>query len=172
MTATSTIKTLTAAMNGGHTLSSHQAKELKTARFAKGSGCYTCKCCGRKTRSTGQGDNEHLLLCVTCYDLSGFENQLSDRGAESFSATELVTVSALLESLSGGATLFPELAALFPQEEPVSNFYLVTVTGPEFEPILLAVDSVKSSRARRAAKQELKAAGIDITGLTFNACKA
>jgi hypothetical protein len=42
---------------------------------------YQCRCCNRKTRSTGNGDNEHVRLCVDCYDLAGYENSLSDNGA-------------------------------------------------------------------------------------------
>lgn len=47
-------------------------------RFVKGSGCYTCKDCGKKTRSVGNGDNEHIGLCVRCYDKAGDENSVSD----------------------------------------------------------------------------------------------
>ena len=50
-------------------------------RFARGSGVYDCGCCGRATRSTGRGDNEHVRLCVDCFDLSGIENHLSDTGS-------------------------------------------------------------------------------------------
>lgn len=53
----------------------------KTDRFSKGSGCYPCRCCGRKTRSTGRGDNENLELCSQCYDLTGIENSISDNGS-------------------------------------------------------------------------------------------
>lgn len=49
-------------------------------RFAKGSAVYTCGCCGRQTRSTGRGDNEHARLCADCYDLGGVENEISDNG--------------------------------------------------------------------------------------------
>ena len=48
------------------------------SKFQKGSGCYTCKCCGKLTRSTGRGDNEHVLLCATCYDMAGDENAVQD----------------------------------------------------------------------------------------------
>ena len=46
--------------------------------FEKGSGCYTCQCCGRKTRSTGNGDNEHVKLCAECYEMGGIENSIAD----------------------------------------------------------------------------------------------
>jgi hypothetical protein len=55
------------------------------SKFQRGSGCYTCYQCGRKTRATGQGDNEHVQLCVECYEIAGIENTISDRayfGAE------------------------------------------------------------------------------------------
>lgn len=49
-------------------------------RFARGSGCYTCSSCGKKTRSTGRGDNENCGVCVKCFDNGGLENQHSDEG--------------------------------------------------------------------------------------------
>jgi len=49
-------------------------------RFQKGTGCYKCACCGKLTRSTGRGDNEHSELCAPCYDDGGIENQHSDNG--------------------------------------------------------------------------------------------
>lgn len=51
-------------------------------RFERGSGCYTCRSCGRKTRSTGRGDNELIQLCEECYELAGIENMISDQGIE------------------------------------------------------------------------------------------
>ena len=52
---------------------------MKTSnRFQKGSGCFTCQSCGKKTRSTGCGDNEHVNLCVDCYERAGDENSVSD----------------------------------------------------------------------------------------------
>jgi hypothetical protein len=47
-------------------------------RFERGSGMYECRCCTRKTRSTGNGDNENVRLCVDCFDLAGYENMVSD----------------------------------------------------------------------------------------------
>lgn len=53
-------------------------KANKNSRFQKGSGCYDCVICGKHTRATGRGDNEHVNLCVTCYDKAGDENAVSD----------------------------------------------------------------------------------------------
>lgn len=50
------------------------------SQFQRGSACYGCLSCGRKTRSTGQGDNEMVRLCVECYELAGIENEMSDHG--------------------------------------------------------------------------------------------
>lgn len=52
-----------------------------TNRFTRGTGCYTCRACGRKTRDTGRGDNEGVRLCAECYDLAGIENALMDAGS-------------------------------------------------------------------------------------------
>jgi len=47
--------------------------------FIKGSnGAYKCECCGRGTRSTGNGDNEYVNLCEQCYEIGGIENSISD----------------------------------------------------------------------------------------------
>ena len=56
------------------------AKQARNARFQRGSAMYSCRCCDRQTRSTGNGDNEHVRLCAECYDLAGEENHLSDNG--------------------------------------------------------------------------------------------
>lgn len=141
-----------------------------TNRFTKGSGCYTCNSCGLKTRSTG--DNGQCHLCENCYDLAGFDNMVSDDGIESLTEGNIADIRNMAANLiqRGGTVSFDNLNFLF-VEEPVETFYLVTITGPDTE-LLLAVDANKSSRARRAAKQELTAAGVSITGLKFNACKA
>ena len=141
-----------------------------TNRFTKGSGCYICNSCGLKTRSTG--DNGQCHLCENCYDLAGFDNMVSDNGIESLTEGNIADIRNMAANLiqRGGTVSFDNLNFLF-AEEPIGTFYLVTITGPDTE-ILLVVDANKSSRARRAAKQELTAAGISITGLKFNACKA
>lgn len=48
-------------------------------RFAKGSGCYTCQCCGKRTRAVDQ-DAANCRLCVQCFDWTGWENGHSDNG--------------------------------------------------------------------------------------------
>jgi hypothetical protein len=50
------------------------------SRFQRGSGCYICQGCGKRTRSTGRGDNEHVRMCEDCYDEAGLENMHSDEG--------------------------------------------------------------------------------------------
>ena len=57
-------------------------------RFGTG-GCYECRCCGRKTRDTGRGDNENCQLCVECFELSGVENSISDNGESAELLAEL-----------------------------------------------------------------------------------
>lgn len=46
-------------------------------RFERGSGCFTCESCTRKTRATG-GDNDDLKVCAECYEINGIINQISD----------------------------------------------------------------------------------------------
>lgn len=80
-------------------------------RFARGSGAYTCNCCGRKTRATGRGDNEHVGLCTECFDLAGYENMILD--GETLSANELAEVASLIDVIAqkGGSPQwdYPEL---------------------------------------------------------------
>lgn len=71
-------------------------KEGSNSRFSRGSGCYTCRCCGRKTRATGNNDNEHIRLCVECYDIGGIENGISDGHYE---GQELIEMEAEIERL-------------------------------------------------------------------------
>ncbi len=50
------------------------------SRFERGSGCFTCESCGRKTRQTGeQGGNP---ICPLCFDQAGWQNAVSDYGSE------------------------------------------------------------------------------------------
>jgi ribosome-binding protein aMBF1 (putative translation factor) len=49
----------------------------KANKFAVGSGCYVCRCCGRKTRDVG-GDGSSIGLCEQCYEVGGIENQIAD----------------------------------------------------------------------------------------------
>jgi len=53
---------------------------MNNSHFQRGSGSYTCRSCGRKTRATGRGDNENIRLCAECYDLMGMDNHCNDTG--------------------------------------------------------------------------------------------
>lgn len=46
------------------------------SRFRKGTGCFTCTLCGKRTRDTG--DNGSVEMCPLCDAKSGCENTLSD----------------------------------------------------------------------------------------------
>jgi hypothetical protein len=52
---------------------------MATKRFQTGSGCYTCKICGKQTRETGEGESG-CKMCLRCYTASLLENDLSDGG--------------------------------------------------------------------------------------------
>lgn len=49
------------------------------SKFVKGSSTFTCGCCRRLTRFTGD-QAVGSKLCPQCWDLAGYENQLSDDG--------------------------------------------------------------------------------------------
>jgi hypothetical protein len=61
---------------------------IKTNRFQKGSGCYECQACHKKTRSTGRNDNENLRLCEQCYDEGGLVNEHTDNNGEHYGYEE------------------------------------------------------------------------------------
>jgi len=86
-------------------------KAARNSRFQKGTGLYECKCCGHKTRSTGQGDNEHVGLCTVCYDLAGEENHLSDNGTFYGSKGDITGLLKVLDSRNPSNKLFPEVRA-------------------------------------------------------------
>lgn len=50
------------------------------SQFARGSGCYTCDSCHRKTRATNR-DAAFTGLCAECYELASFYNTLQDGGS-------------------------------------------------------------------------------------------
>jgi len=56
------------------------AKKARNSQFQKGQSVYACRCCGRNTRQTGNGDNEHVELCEQCYELAGLHNCVQDGG--------------------------------------------------------------------------------------------
>jgi hypothetical protein len=87
----------------------------RNARFQRGSGSYPCAVCGRQTRHTGVqgGDSE---LCPQCWELAGYENQLSDNGHESFDQSEAITVHGLIQELEargGSAEAVQEARTVF-----------------------------------------------------------
>lgn len=86
-------------------------KSTTNARFQKGSGVYTCRCCGHKTRDTG-GDGSDERLCDLCFELQGEVNHLSDTGE--LYGPDVAGLMGQLNSRNGLGTaqrLFPELWA-------------------------------------------------------------
>lgn len=78
-------------------------------RFQKGSGCYTCRVCSRRTRSTGRGDNEYVLLCAECYDLAGIENAISDGSDPENYAAEIAGLLHTISKRGGNTKGFSDL---------------------------------------------------------------
>lgn len=70
-------------------------------RFIRGSAVYSCRCCGRKTRQTGRGDNENVQNCAECYDLGGIENEISDNGSTPELEAEATALRARIVALGG-----------------------------------------------------------------------
>lgn len=53
------------------------ARREAHSRFQRGSGCYTCRLCGKQTRDTGH-DEASCQLCRRCYEFASWENTHSD----------------------------------------------------------------------------------------------
>ena len=47
------------------------------SRFRRGTGCYTCSSCGKRTRNTGD-QSLGSTLCPRCWEESGDENMVQD----------------------------------------------------------------------------------------------
>lgn len=73
-------------------------------RFTKGTGAYSCSCCGRITRDTGRGDCELVKMCGECYDLAGEENHLSDNGGKFYDSPANVLGMIAAIAAKGGVT--------------------------------------------------------------------
>ncbi len=50
---------------------------MRVSRFERGTGCYTCRACGRRTRETGDSEGQ-AVLCRSCYRAAGIENEHYD----------------------------------------------------------------------------------------------
>ena len=51
------------------------------SKFQKGSGCYTCECCGKLTRETGKlnsSDAAFIKICVRCFEIGDDELMVQD----------------------------------------------------------------------------------------------
>lgn len=68
----------------------------RTTTFTRGSGCYECRSCGRRTRDDGGGDSVHVRLCWQCYEIAGLENELSDNRS-SMTAEEIAQTEAQIK---------------------------------------------------------------------------
>lgn len=60
---------------------------MKTNRFERGSGCYECIGCGKKTRETGECES-NCGLCRDCFEREGWRNEHSDNDHENTGAVE------------------------------------------------------------------------------------
>lgn len=110
-----------------------QAKVVKgveqNKRFSKGSGCYTCSSCRKKTRDVNKEEGQ-AGLCAKCYEKAGDENSVSDGmmtqaefdakwgaskqapSAEQKTTPKVRKVSKQLESLDAHKTSCPACVAL------------------------------------------------------------
>lgn len=83
----------------------------RNSHFVKGQGVYECRCCARRTRATGQGDNDGVQLCVECYDLAGEENALSDTRDFYGSPANVLALIEAVTTRGGNASCWDALKA-------------------------------------------------------------
>lgn len=69
----------------------------RTTTFTRGSGAYRCRCCNRLTRDDGNGDSVNCRLCTQCFELSGYDNMITDGG--SLDETDISTIKYYLAVL-------------------------------------------------------------------------
>ena len=56
-------------------------RRAQRSRIQAGSGVYTCECCGKRTRETGDGES-FCQLCAKCYFEGGLVNEHSDNDGQ------------------------------------------------------------------------------------------
>lgn len=81
------------------------------SHFKRGSAVFNCRSCGRATRATGRGDNEHALMCAECFDLGGEENHLSDSGKFYGSPQNVLALIKSVADKGGNASRWDDLKA-------------------------------------------------------------
>jgi len=86
-----------------HTNNETGGNEMKKQNgFTMGSGCYTCECCGKRTRDTGIGEAD-LEICADCYEIGGDHNHHTDNHDNGF---DLDTGKAATDYMTGKACRF------------------------------------------------------------------
>lgn len=58
-------------------LAAEERERPKHDKFKRGSAVYTCKECGKRTRGTGEGE-EQVGMCRACFDYASWENTHND----------------------------------------------------------------------------------------------
>lgn len=81
----------------------------RSTTFTRGSGCYACRVCKRKTRDDGHGDSAGVRLCTQCYELAGIENEISDGWRDPNHATRIADIIAELVAKGGNAGSWADL---------------------------------------------------------------
>ena len=145
----------------------------KTSGFKKGSGCYECVICGKKTRA-GVGDDSSALLgqCASCYEEAGAENAIMDG---------TMTVEAFVKEFGHQPESQPpsEVAAeVTPQtliNDAVETLNALTAETPadvKAAVIDKAIETVKVANAPKAKKEKLTLPKLRRVGDIKNVLKA
>jgi hypothetical protein len=151
----------------------------KHSGFKKGSGCYDCGICGKKTRAIN-GDAEHVGLCVACYEKAGDENAVLDghMTQDDFNAKYGETENFLNDGKMAAANDVEPEAEVTPQtliNDAVETLNALTAETPAEEKAAViekAVETVKAANAPKATKEKLTLPKLRRVGDIKNVLKA
>jgi hypothetical protein len=91
------------------------------SHFQRGSGCFDCRSCGRRTRDTGV-QSIGAKVCTDCYELAGMDNACNDNGTSPADEGYTAEIAARLANIAkrggdvervkrGNGYLFPAVPA-------------------------------------------------------------
>lgn len=69
--------------------------------FTVGTGCFTCRICGRKTRESYDRDAARHHSCPQCWELAGLQNEECDGYATDEDRARIVSLRDEIRTLGG-----------------------------------------------------------------------
>lgn len=131
----------------------------RNSHFQRGTACFTCNSCGRKSRHTGE-QAIGVDLCPQCYDLGGFYNAYQDGGIEGLTPylSDIKACTDLI--ISKGGTLddeAEELLSIYQKETAMNIETNLTATLAPKAPAKKAAPAAKAPAAKKAPAKKAPA---------------